>query len=423
MSDPLGAADRATIARAQMSFILAILAGFKGAARPSWLSPGHTHPDGNLPSRVSDFNALPPQDIIEVIAVRGPLHTIDGWSYFSRSLSALLSGDPHAARHLAYYAELRAALSILASGGIGVFNRINRVVDAGGNLLPLSPRSTHDMCWAVLEHWATLPDSLRTMLRAVKINGVALMESLEAYFPSPSAPSLGGRLIREWGFDLQQGAADSDERNYSSYQPNELAPLHTSLVDDIDFVNALWKSFEPNGWKLEPHLLRKLLELEQATVGGAGLADRSEGYARLDGRVTAVVTAGFISRSEDAENHPLLVVASDRTSPASPYSMIARAALLLRISTSMVEANFESVSVTPFVDLKSWWRNFGVNHGFWTPPIEPESMQDLWLEVDDALSNANAARATHRHEWVGNLVGSSSRIAEAERIALWNICR
>ena len=235
--------------------------------------------------------------------------------------------------------------------------------------------------------------------------------------------SLGRQLIGEWGFDLQQGAADRDERNHSSYQLNELTPLHTSLLEDLDFVNAVWRSFEPNNWILEPHLLRKLLELGQATVGGAALADRSEGYARLDDRVTAVVTAGFISRAEGAENHPLLVVASDRTSPASPYSMIARAVLLLRISTSMVEANFESVSVTPFADLKSWWHNFGVNRGFWTPPIDPESMQDLWLEIDEALSNANAARATHRHEWIGNLVGPTSRIAEAERIVLWNICR
>ncbi len=103
--------------------------------------------------------------------------------------------------------------------------------------------------------------------------------------------------------------------------------------------------------------------------------------------------------------------------------MIARAALLLRISTSIVEANFASVLVTPFADLKTWWRAFGVNRGFWTPPNEPDLMQDLWLEVEDALTDANAARTTHRHEWIGKLVGFSARLAEAERIALWNICR
>ncbi len=120
MSTPLGAADKATVALANTSSVLAVLAGFSGAARPFWLLPGHACPNGNLPTDVRDFDGVPTQDIIEVIAVRGPLHAIDGWSYFSRSLSALLSGDPHAARHLAYYAELRASLSILASTGIGV---------------------------------------------------------------------------------------------------------------------------------------------------------------------------------------------------------------------------------------------------------------------------------------------------------------
>ena len=39
-----------------------------------------------------------------------------------------MAGDPDAARHLGYYAELRATMSILAGDGIGVFQNKHIIV-------------------------------------------------------------------------------------------------------------------------------------------------------------------------------------------------------------------------------------------------------------------------------------------------------
>src|SRR4051794_23369664 len=44
----------------------------------------------------------------QYIAASSITHCFDGWSYFARAVDAELSGDPDAARHLGYYAELRA---------------------------------------------------------------------------------------------------------------------------------------------------------------------------------------------------------------------------------------------------------------------------------------------------------------------------
>jgi len=422
MINPLGADDRAVVDRADKASMLNVLTSFRAAARPDWLRPGHAHPDGGLPNDDNVVKALPAADVIELIAVCGPLHTFDGWSYFSRAILALLVGDPHLARHLAYYAELRAALSMLASSGIGVFNGVNRVAGANAVLHPLSRRPTHDMCWAVLQYWATLPESVRLMLNAIKINNVAQMDSLQVYFPSPSVQSLGGRLIGEWGFDLQQGAIDRAERNHSSYQPNELTPLYTHPDNDLDFVRGIWSCFQPRGWDLERHLLRRLLELELANLEDEPLGTRTESYVNLDPRVLSVVSADFLARRVEPDDHHLLTWAHDCQSPAPVYAMISRAAVLLRLSTAIVQSNFESAALAPFVDLQVWWRRFGVNRGFWTPPAVPEDMQDLWLEVEDALLGADAARAPHRHEWIRRMTSSPMRMAEAERVLLWTIC-
>ena len=53
----------------------------------------------------------------EYIASSAPLHLADGWNYLSRAFDAACRGDRGAAYHLSYYAELRAAMSLLATEG------------------------------------------------------------------------------------------------------------------------------------------------------------------------------------------------------------------------------------------------------------------------------------------------------------------
>jgi len=60
--------------------------------------------------------------MISLVAACGPNHCLDGWSYLSRSVSALVARDGHSAKHMAYYAQLRAAMSMLAVSGVGIFN-------------------------------------------------------------------------------------------------------------------------------------------------------------------------------------------------------------------------------------------------------------------------------------------------------------
>lgn len=421
MAPPLVASDEPTIRAADPSFIRAALMGL--ATRGTWLRAGHPNPDGSVPKNKAQFDAILANDVIELLAILGPLHSVDGWSYLARALSALMAGDPHAARHLAYYAELRGALSMLANSGVGIFNSQNRIVDANGNLRALQGRNTHDMCWTVLEFWGKEATSVHSILTSIEINGGTLLDALFTYFPGLSVSGVGAQLIKEWGFDLQLGHRDHFERNLSSYSPNVLTPVGMPPEEDAAFLRPFWSAFEPKSWVIERHLLRKLLELQQTIVGGAAIGERVNEYSNLDARVRAYVSAEFLSRVSEPNDHPLLAAASDSTNPARAHSMIARGALLLKIATATSEQNLTAATIRPFQHLKLWWTEYGSARGLWAPNSEPFDMTDLWLEVEDALDAVSPATPGNRHAWFSQLQGAVVKLCETERIALWRLCQ
>ena len=70
-------------------------------------------------------------ELAEYLALSSACHAIDGWRYISQSAFAFLNGSRTQALHLAYYAELRAALSILSRSGIGVLKYKHFALTAG----------------------------------------------------------------------------------------------------------------------------------------------------------------------------------------------------------------------------------------------------------------------------------------------------
>ena len=89
-----------------------------------WIGQRNRYAQDTISTIRAEANPGPlvaPKQLSQYIAASIVLHCSDGWSFFGAAVSSLLHGDPHRARHLAYYAELRAAMSLLAAFGIGVF--------------------------------------------------------------------------------------------------------------------------------------------------------------------------------------------------------------------------------------------------------------------------------------------------------------
>ncbi len=419
MTAQLSAADRTKLALADPATMVNALSRFRNQPCPPWLPVGHPYPEGALPRAQAAFAAVSSADLIEVIAVRGPLHAIDGWAYLGRALSALLSGQAHAARHLAYYAELRAALSILASSGIGVFNGRNAVIDAAGGVHMLSELGTHAMAWLALAEWSGASSSFERLIGPVKFAGASLLDPFREFFPANVSTVLR-QLMIEWGFDLEQGASDRDQRNWSSYQPTALRPIVTNPSDDAAFLAMFWNACRPNGVELERHLLRILLETEARSFS-LTVADYPHRYDRLQAGLKAVVSFDFLKRETETLNHDFLVQMSVTSLPAPPYAMMCRAALLLRLATGLAESQLRAAGVQPFHHFQTWWQDFGASHGLWAPDMPPSTSADLWLDIDTALEETASAPTGHRLEWVAALAGNAVRVCETERAALWGL--
>ena len=234
---------------------------------------------------------------------------------------------------------------------------------------------------------------------------------------------MGSQLIHEWGFDLQTGVNDKLQRNNSSYQPNDLTPINTDPAKDLELLTGIWDALEPGRYSLESHLLRKMLELQASNFEGAILTERATSFSQLDVRVQSTISQEFLERCETPNDHILLTIAKDRESPAPAPAMIARALLLLRLSASIAEVNLRTAGLTPLNDLGFWWTKFGEHRGLWSPTSVPNHPADLWLDVQDALSEIIDWAPKTRHDWLSNAKLELSRLFETERAGLWTSIR
>jgi len=418
----LSAPNKACLDGASSLHIQVALSKFKAKGANRWTTPEHTHPDGCLPHKFDKLSSLPTHEIIEAVALRGPLHFIDGWGYLAQALSALASGNPHAARHLAYYAELRGSMSILASQGIGIFNSNTAVVNASGAVGFVKDIPTHSIAWLALEYWAESDRAFSAIAKSVNIVGVPLLDSLAAYFPSPAKKLLGSQLIKLWGLDLKDASQDHLSRNASSYSPNLLTSIETTPNVDIGLFNDIWQGFEPSTFQIEKHLFRVLLETQAAAGPDAPLAGRDKEYQRLDPRVQRVVSQAFIERTESPGLHPLLERAGKASAPIAADEMIARACMLLRIAFALTKSNLLEAQVAPISDWAFWWSKYGAERGFWSTDDTPSELVLLWEDIALALEDAADLSPSERFEWLTAVPSGLPRLCETERICLWSLC-
>lgn len=380
--------------------------------------------------------------ISEWLAATGPSHAVDGWGFLARSLSSLIAGDMHSARHFAYYAELRAALSILATSGIGVFGNWNCVVDAAGNLAevrdPARDRNfgTHKMAWLALDQWGGLPASGTRIFSSFTVGRVSFGDAITAMFPGSSSYPLSNALIKVWGLDLRKLSSEHSARNKSSYQPHALHPMRNSAVEVLDFLQDFWDVLEPHPGdpflNLDRYLLRRLIEQQDEAVFGNTLGRRARfksKHGNLDPALQALFPTDFLTRDSGSTDPTLLRLADTMTSGTTPraFEMVARASLLLRLAIALVQQAFTDAGISPGSDLGYWWQPYGEDRGFWGSTGTSASIYDLWNDISLALDDAENVRlgaspSFSRESWSGAQPNGLPRIFEAERVAIWSLC-
>jgi hypothetical protein len=381
-------------------------------------------------------------DLAQYITASAALHCIDGWSYLGRAIDAVTHGDSDSSRHLAYYAELRAALSLLAAEGIGIFNQRNFVVESAGtcSLIPRN-RTTHEITWLALEYWANLRRSSRLIGQIVNPGGTNLGDWLDAFGVGPAVHPLGRRWLKTWGLDLRLLSEDRDARNEASYRPSRIrSRAELSAFDSALAANQVWEFCEPATSRFETldrYLLRRSLETlftatTQLTPSGSPDVFESRILQMLDDLTVdgseEEMWVNFLTRRTDSDDAALLVDAdeiSEFTDPRHHLQVISRATLLLRVATG-ASARLLSDARINTEDLKFWWEPLGRDRGLWPPADPPEELIELWNDADTARKDfadwrSDPASADSFYDLRRRQANAIAVLSECERIAFWGL--
>jgi len=351
-------------------------------------------------------------------------HCLDGWSYASRAVNAYLLGDSGSALHLAYYAELRAACSLLAAHGVIILDKVHAVLDS--NLVASYNKSarTHGIAWNAINQWSAIPNSADLVLKALSYRNHSIDDWLAAGNLSPQGRfSVEGFLIK-WSMDLRSYENDRDMRNVVSYRPSRLRPLpHYVPKKETTFVTNVWRSLEPpqlGNVSIDEDFFR--LSIEEATkqCGRSMQSSVSTILKNLylgggEGEVRRLLL-----RTARPSNDPLIQLASKPASPLGDHhsasSVIARAVLLLRITSAVAALHLRQGGLS-IQDLSFCIGMAGADWGLWKSASLPGSFLDLWQEIAPFMGTGFPYMETH------TLIEKSSReimmASQLQRAAMW----
>ena len=403
-----------------------------------WLDSNNRYRANCIQSLEHDIpNQIVRDDLSQYIAASAVLHCADGWSFLGRALSCHACGDSDIARHLGYYAELRAAMSILAAEGIGIFHNDHCVIGANNNQQFVSGPNTHMMAWLALKTWANGADSAEILADIIRPNGLPLKQWLDAFNATSQLRPLGETWLTSWGFDLQRLFDDRVARNEASYRPTRLnGPRSLSGSDSARLMCDLWLQCEPRSLSpfatLDNHLLR--LSLDEAyfmITHKKPHEDMTDFRTRIGGMLGRMSVGAhwesFLTRKSDPSNPMIIDEAKKQDSTARPrhhVQVISRATLLLRVATGMSARLLRSSGFTKD-DLKFWWKKFGDDHGLWHPASAIDDFGDLWADVATSIENARQWDPGNQNKSIQSWLEEESKTAWSlsgcERIALWGL--
>ena len=392
-----------------------------------WLTTAHTYADA-VEALKDTSTALQAGPLAEYVAYSVPLHVADGWSFLARALDAVKAGDRDSAIHMAYYAELRAAMSLLASEGIGIFNRRHVAVGTNSTATDWQGSGTHQATWQLMDAWGNDPKRSATVLDAIRVEGRTISEWFDEAQILPSVQHIvAGRWLKEWSLDIDIFRKDRDLRNRVSYRPTKIVDNPNSGTDfkpqAIDPIIRTWEPLAPSGdqggafvdWDL---LALALSHARDRTPSKLGIWHRF-----IDQQLpSASLRLQSYLKDFQGGEYDVLERAKEKTPPPTADAVLARATLLLRIANAVCAQRLNQASVFK-EDLRFWWDRLGQDSGFWTHGTEPEHFSDLWDDVESSIGSLKGAMQNHpppvTMSTVHQIAGPVVPLTQCSRTLFW----
>ncbi|NVN56991.1 hypothetical protein FLM52_14695 [bacterium Scap17] len=350
-------------------------------------------------SEITD-SPKPNNDLTEHMSISVIIHNNDGWSYLTQAMQAIIRGDIGAASHLAYYAELRAALSILASQGIGIYNYRNIIVDSTGKIHKLNKSPTHKITWLALEEWAKSANASDFFGSEILPFNIPLRDWLHEYEGTPDLSHTGASLIKMWGLELSKYSLDRSSRNEVSYQVN-LKPELKRLTPHAltSFMSEIWSSSNPESKpfsSLDSKLLKKILHTIYSEKSDAIFTQSS--YDTTINRTcsnleTPAYVKSYLISNDSSDESSILDYAYKNRGADDDYQFLdvfSRAFLLLRLASASTSRLMRKADVT-LDELAFWWLPMSyssgiANEGSLTGEADYD-FENLWHEINDAIED------------------------------------
>lgn len=438
----LTSSEKAALRKAQPSALPYVIASIRPHLRKGrWLGVTNRYEGRNLVRLRNDVRRRNVRDknLAQYTGAAALRHCLDGWSYLGSSLYAMSRGDSDHALHLGYYASLRAAESILATQGVAILDSQHFVITTRATVARIGNQDvgTHVISWLALSHWAGLLRSADAMAQVVRPGGVALQDWLQAGFGGSKWQRVADSWLQAWGTDLKEMAGDRDQRNRASYQPGGRGLDPPPPSDTAVYLQEVWRGLEPTSFsafdRLDRHLMRRAFDmvLLETTASPRTTRQRELAVDRLLSNMTflppGIDWRRFLLRKDETDDLSILRHASNlkRDVRDEHLAVAARSLLLLRVATGLASAVRRSAAV-PDGELAFWWTPVAFDRGLMDPKRPTSQVQDLWSDVDTALSSIGAwlsgTPADQSYQSLNRLVGDSlHQLAGTERAAFWGL--
>ncbi len=446
MSNTLPLGDQTTIGNLKRSDVESTIVGLKPfLKRARWLDPANRYAcDAADRLKTAPRNLKEEKDLAQFIAASSCLHVNDGWSYLGRAISSLIAGDSHRALHLGYYAELRAAMSLLASAGIGVFKNKHYVICAANRAQKLNcGEGTHNFAWLALKFWAEQQSSGELFGRIIRPEGKPLEAWFHARGGAAALQAQAKSWFLQWGMDLSRVTKDRDARNASSYRPDGIPNMwDVPTSRTMRLIRCVWEMLEPSPVApfsvIDLYLLRLAMEGHFKGVYGARASRRNPKFMALAEQIAfssglpqprMKSISEFLTRQDSAADPALFGYARrvPEQGARDVLGILSRAVFLLRMATGSAHELLKSAGVGP--DLLSFWQEeIGAVRGLWLMGEPPSLLGDLWADIQVCLEDLAPAEDMEfgllrsMDENSLGLVGRLNVLTSHERVGLWGLC-
>lgn len=450
--NPLEQTDIITLSASSPKLIENALSSLKSSqfANGRWVDPAncYTNDAANEFKRLhgNPSGGYTDTHLADAVASSMVIHLYDGWAYFSEAIKSLSSGDTSISKHLTYYAELRAALGLLASQGVGVFNTKHAIANpVDFSTIPSRRGSpTHEFAWLALENWSNSPASTALIGKNIRFAGLSLAEWVQEFsveiIYGTSLRAISQSWVKQWGIDLSNFEGDKNARNEVSYRTSfDFNSQKTNPQKTHEAIKEFWSVTDPTNKtfeKIDRYLIGSTLEGIYKKDRQAYIEEnKKELYPTFEHMIYNVCQRRGVS-------HKLAREAICRTSstnvifdatkksgindPRQSVEMLSRAYLLLRLASLTINEALNNAGIISERDLEFWWKSVGEKNGMWPENNAPFDLRDLWDEtnysvelIDDSiLSKGDMCWYLFNATNAPNF----SVVTKFEKVALWALC-